>query len=122
MILVVFLLPLSGLSEVSYDFITEPAKNPYRYKIAVEAADGEIVKHYRINIKPSPPSDVVLLTNSTSITLIALISSTEYNITVVGVSTLYPDGGEPSEWHLQTLDERQINDYGKFKCQYFHSS
>lgn len=56
--------------------------------------------HYKINIKPLPPSDVVLLTNSTSITLRGLIPGTEYNITVVGVSTLYPDGGELSEWRL----------------------
>ena len=41
--IVFFLLPLSGLSQVSYDFITDPSKNPNRDKIVVEAADGDIV-------------------------------------------------------------------------------
>ena len=44
--IVFFLLPLSGLSQVSYDFITDPSKNPNRDKIVVEATDGEIVKIY----------------------------------------------------------------------------
>ena len=44
--IVFFLLPLSGLSQVNYDFITEPAKNPNRDKIVVNAADGETIKIY----------------------------------------------------------------------------
>lgn len=45
-LIVLFLLPLSGLSQVNYDFITEPAKNPNKDKIVVKAADGETIKIY----------------------------------------------------------------------------
>ena len=56
--------------------------------------------HYKINLTPAPPSDVVLATvdNGTSFTLSGLVPNTHYIVSVAGVSVwlLWYQNGDPS--------------------------
>ena len=67
--------------------------------------------HYKVNLTPAPPSDVVLTTvdNGTSFTLSGLVPNTHYNVSVAGVSVWYPSGNSSVSVSFITKPGRKFN-------------
>ena len=76
--------------------------------------------HYKVNLTPAPPCDVVLTTvdNRTSFTLSGLVPNTYYNVTVAGVSDLYPCGDPSDPTSFKTNPGRKFNIHASIETIY----
>lgn len=73
--------------------------------------------HYKVNLTPLPPSDVVLTTvdNGTSFTLSGLVPNTHYIVSVAGVSVWYPSGNSSVSVSFMTKPGRKFNIHASTK-------